>query len=101
VCGAAPYYLMAACLQVDVSTVPELRAALNDTSVRHVFMLPTGSWNFTDDAFPANSVHIMNRSVTLEGGGPGQLYLDVSCHCRRWGWGWGGSRCAQSWHSAA
>jgi hypothetical protein len=64
--------------QVEVHSVAEMRAALNDTSVDHVYIVPGGQYNFTVEEFPPDSVYIRGRNVTLEGGGPGLLRMDVS-----------------------
>ena len=59
-----------------VHTCVELRDALNDTSVGHVVMAASGSFNCSVEEFPPGAVTVQHREVLLGGESP-YTYIDV------------------------
>ncbi|EFN52748.1 hypothetical protein CHLNCDRAFT_58735 [Chlorella variabilis] len=62
----------------EVHNVEEMRAAMNDSSVDHVMLMRPDGWNVTEETFPPHSVYIRNRSLLLEGSGPGFFHFDMN-----------------------
>lgn len=62
----------------EVWNFRELMYALNDTGVDHVLMKQGGNWSYVEADYPPDIVIIDNRTVTLEGEGPGRLYMDYN-----------------------
>lgn len=71
-------------LQVLVHSVDELRVALQDENVDHIVMANSpGNYSLSEENFPHRAAVIAGRTVTVEGEGPGMVYVDVSARAAR------------------
>ena len=64
--------------QVTVHDIAEAVSAMNDLAVDHVLLAQAGNFTVTEENWPKHGVLIDNRTLLLEGEGPGLLYHTVS-----------------------
>lgn len=79
---------------MEVRSCAELAAALNDTGVHHIDVLPIpreeGGYDCDADVLPPGGFLLTDRALLLEGRGPEKVYFNVSrlttdaaCRCCR------------------